>query len=97
MFYAINSSPMLVTKSGFKLIFVLSTYQTCNIPLKALDNIGNYSKGEHNNLLGNQQWRAVDSIQHCEKRLPLKYRSFWRKTYFLTQLILKDFRPEAFY
>ena len=26
----------------------------------------------HKNLLGNEQWRAVDSIKHCEKRLPLK-------------------------
>ena len=23
-------------------------------------------------LFGNEQWRAVDSIKHCEKRLPLK-------------------------
>ena len=26
----------------------------------------------HKNLLGNGQWRAVDSIKHCEKQLPLK-------------------------
>ena len=26
----------------------------------------------HKNLLGNEQWRAVDTIRHCEKRLPLK-------------------------
>ena len=42
MFYTINSSPMLVTKSVFKLIFVLSNYQTCTIPLKVVDTIGNY-------------------------------------------------------
>ena len=33
MFYTVNSSPMLVTKSVFKLIFVLSDYQTCTFPL----------------------------------------------------------------
>ena len=34
MFYTINSSPLLVTKSVFKLIFVLSNYyQTCTFPL----------------------------------------------------------------
>ena len=33
MFYTINSSPMLDTKSVFKLIFVLSNYQTCTFPL----------------------------------------------------------------
>ena len=26
---------------------------------------------KHENLLGNNQWRAVVSIKHCEKRLPL--------------------------
>ena len=35
MFYTINSSPMLVTKSVFKLIFILSNYQTCTFPLKS--------------------------------------------------------------
>ena len=40
MFYTINSSLMLVTKSVFKLIFVLSNYQMCNFPLKKhADNI----------------------------------------------------------
>ena len=33
MFYTINSFPMLFTKSVFKLIFVLSNYQTCTFPL----------------------------------------------------------------
>ena len=33
MFYTINSSVMLVTDSVFKLIFVLSNYQTCTFPL----------------------------------------------------------------
>ena len=33
MFYIINISPMLVTKSVFKLIFGLSNYQTCAFPL----------------------------------------------------------------
>ena len=33
MFYTINSYPILVTKSVFKLIFVLSNYQTCTFPL----------------------------------------------------------------
>ena len=37
MFYTTNSSPMLVTSSVFKLIFILSNYQTCTFPLKALD------------------------------------------------------------
>ena len=27
---------------------------------------------KHKNLLGNELWRAVDSIKHCGKRLPLK-------------------------
>ena len=31
--------------------------------------IGNYL---HQNLFGTEQWRAVDSIKNCEKRLPLK-------------------------
>ena len=30
----------------------------------------------HKNLL-DEQWRAVDSITHCEKRLPLKYVVFF--------------------
>ena len=34
IFYTINSSPMLVSKSVFKLIFVSSNYQTCTFPLK---------------------------------------------------------------
>ena len=33
MFYTTNSSPLLVTKSVFKLIFVLGNYQTCTFPL----------------------------------------------------------------
>ena len=33
-------SPMLVTKSVFKLIFVLSNYQMCTFPLKPLDPFG---------------------------------------------------------
>ena len=32
MFYTINSSPMLVTKSVFKLIFVLRNYQNVYLP-----------------------------------------------------------------
>ena len=40
MFYTINSSPMLVTKSVFKLIFVLSNYQMCIFPLKQLGSKG---------------------------------------------------------
>ena len=41
--------------------------------LKALDTIGNsQNNGWHKNRLGNEQWRAVDSIKHCEKQLPLK-------------------------
>ena len=31
-----NTSPMLVTKSVFKLIFVLSNYQTCTFPLRSV-------------------------------------------------------------
>ena len=41
-----------------------------HLRLKALDTIGNYYPKYL--LLGNQQWRAVDNIKHCEKRLPLK-------------------------
>ena len=33
VFYTFNSSAMLVTKSVFKLIFVLSNYQSCTFPL----------------------------------------------------------------
>ena len=33
MFHTINSSPMLITKSVFKLILVLGNYQTCTFPL----------------------------------------------------------------
>ena len=33
MFYTINISAMLVTKSVFKLIFVMSNYQTFTFPL----------------------------------------------------------------
>ena len=40
MFYTINCSPMLITKSVFKLIFVLSSSQTCNFPLKPLYTFG---------------------------------------------------------
>ena len=36
MFYTINSSQMLVTKSVFKLMFVSSNYQTCTFPLNNL-------------------------------------------------------------
>ena len=41
--------------------------------LKALDTIGNYSKQllAFNNFVYDQ-WRAVGSIKHCEKPLPLK-------------------------
>ena len=35
MFNTINSSPMLLTKSVFKWIFVLSNYQTCTFPLQS--------------------------------------------------------------
>ena len=42
MFYTINSSPVLVTKSVFKLIFVLSNYQTCTFPLST--NTAKHSK-----------------------------------------------------
>ena len=30
-----------------------------------------YTDREHKNLLDNKQWRVVDSIKHCEKRLTL--------------------------
>ena len=39
MFYTINSSPMLVTKSVFKLIFVLSNYQTWTFPLRVITKV----------------------------------------------------------
>ena len=42
-----------------------------NFALKALDTIGTYNC-LLKNLLGNEQWRAVDSIEHSEKQLPLK-------------------------
>ena len=34
MFYTINSSPMPATMSVYKLVLVLSNYQTCTFPLK---------------------------------------------------------------
>ena len=37
MFYTINGSQMLVTKSVFKFIFVSSNYQTCTLPLSPKD------------------------------------------------------------
>ena len=37
--YDINSYPMLVTKSVFKLIFVLSNYQTCTFPFVYLEQL----------------------------------------------------------
>ena len=43
MFYTINISPMLVTKSVFKWIFVLSNYQTCTFPF----NLRNHSCMNH--------------------------------------------------
>ena len=39
MFYNINSSPMFVTKSVFKLIIVLSNYQKCTFPLIKVNNM----------------------------------------------------------
>ena len=47
--------------------FLTLQYWTNIHALKALDTIGNYK-----NSLGNEQWRAIDSIKHCEKRLPMK-------------------------
>ena len=37
----------------------------------------------------------MDSLKHCEKRLPLKLRIVLEKELILTQ-ILKDLRPQAF-
>ena len=48
---------------------------TCEVglSLKTLDTIGKSPNNcKHKNLLGDLQWTAVDSITHCEKRLPLK-------------------------
>ena len=50
MFYTINSSPMLFTKSVFKLVFVLSNYQTCTFHLR-----GNYSVLERIYFTGDEQ------------------------------------------
>ena len=35
MCYTINSSPLIINKSVFKFIFVLSNYQTCTFPLSS--------------------------------------------------------------
>ena len=44
-----------------------------SLPLKAVDIIViTQNNHQHKTLLGNKQWRAVDSIKHCDKRLPLK-------------------------
>ena len=56
MFYTINCSPMHVTKSVFKLIFVLSNYQTCIFPLR--DRYVLWSK---------MIWKAVDTIGNCQR------------------------------
>ena len=45
-------------------------------------------------FLVNEQWRVVDSIKHCETRLPLKWCSFSEKHDFHSK---QDFRREAFY
>ena len=38
---------------------------------------------QHKTSLGNEQgWGEVDSIKHCEKRLPLKGRSFRERSNF---------------
>ena len=39
MSYTINISPMLVTKSVLKLIFVLSNHQICTFPLTLLNKL----------------------------------------------------------
>ena len=67
-----------------KLIYFSSGYR--NNILKAPDTIivTTQINCQHKNLLGNEQWRAVASIKHCEKQLPLKWyiniNLSWRKT-----------------
>ena len=69
MFYTTNSSQMLVTKSVFKLIFVLSKYQTSTFPLKERYRIGKKQKS----------WRSQIYIKHTRSNdddswtHPLKY------------------------
>ena len=47
--------------------------------LKTLDTFGNYLNYSLAQKLGNDQWRAVDNIKHCEKRHPMKQHSFWER------------------
>ena len=42
--YYENSSPLLVDKLCFMLTNIWSNYQTCTVPLKAVDTIGNFQR-----------------------------------------------------
>ena len=54
--------------------------------LKALNPTGYNTQNNcwRQNLLGNKQWRV--GIKHCEKRLPLKQRSFRERGSFSLKL-----------
>ena len=49
------------------------------------------SNFKHKNLLGNMRRRAVGSVKHCEKRLPLKQGSFSERGLKKITQIVKDF------
>ena len=69
LFYTIDSSPMLVTKSVFKLIFLLSNYQTCTFPLSK---ISNYAWWEYN------QFTVAPCVNLFFVRLVLRRTGDWQ-------------------
>ena len=72
-----NSSPFRV-KSVLKKPSFPGKLAACRLIWWLFKGSGHYwyvntqNNCKHKNLLGNKQWRAVDCIKHCEKRLPLK-------------------------
>ena len=66
-----------------------------NTGLRHLPNVSSAFKGPihvwqllktniNENLPGNKHWRAIDSIQHCGKRLPLKHTDLRTRVFFLS-------------
>ena len=46
--------------------------------LMAMDTIGSQNN-KQTNLPGNEHWKDVESIKHCEKRLPSMSGSLWER------------------
>ena len=59
---------------AYKLSAFFCFYFANNIhnQLKCTGHFINQNNCWHKNYIGNEQWRAVDSIKHSEKQLPLK-------------------------